>query len=355
MAYDEHRGFNRGRGNQHASSTKEDLELLVGGPNGNESLHIANADSKNANWNLGATTNPTVYIHSAINPVTEYLSFHNSSTAGVINCTGSAINLQQDGARVAVFGTGVTQIDGNLNVDQAALDTNAFSLRSSDVATVLTTIVLGPDVTTEDFFSVGKASATLGGAYVQAMAGSTATEALHIDAWGGAPATTDASTSLAAINIFAGEHNGANADADMAADSNALAVGEIDSAGARQTRLLLKADDGELHLGNATPAALDAENDVMLIREMQKASTNGGIIETIYDDNPFYDYNKLRELGIVGEKDESGFHLFALQPRLSLHEGAMWQIYTDMQDMAKALPDDVKERLPERLKQKALS
>jgi hypothetical protein len=239
----------------------------------------------------------------------------------------------------------------NIVMNQQALDTNHFSLRSSDVATVLTTIVLGPDVTTSDYFTIGKASATLGGAFIQSLAETTATEALHIEAWGGSPATTDASSSLAAVNIFVGEHNGSNADADMASNSNALAVGEITSAGARATRFLLKADDGELHLGNSTLVALDAEDDIMAVRSLQRLSSEGrGILDSLYDpSNPFNDYAKLRAMGMVGERDDDGFSLFPLQPRLALHEGAMWQLFNDLMDVAQALPNSVKSRLSDRM------
>lgn len=310
--------------------------LVIALGDSNQALHLTDAAAVATDWNVAADTHPSLYIHSNTTPATDYLLIgaHDGTTAFINNVGGTTIEL-----------------GGNLTVDQAAQDINALALRSSDVATVLTTAPLGPDVTTEDFFTIGKASATLGGAYVQSLAESTATEALHIDAWGGSPATTDTSSSLACINIFGGEHDGANADADMAADSNLLAVGEIDSSATRNTRLLLKADDGELHLGNATPAALDDYDDVSLVRSLQMDSSGGvGIRPSLYDPtNPLQNQEILRDLGIVGEKDKHGFSLFALQPRLALHEGAIWQVFNDLMAVVVSLPQTIKNALPERI------
>ena len=118
----------------------------------------------------------------------------------------------------------------------------------------------------------------------------------------------------------------------MADNSNLFSWGEIDSSNNRLTRMLLKADDGELHLGNTTLVGLDAEDDIQLVRAMQRSGSSSGIIDSEYD-NPFYSYSKLVELGLAGEKDDEGFFLFPLQSRLHAHEGAMWQMYTEMMGM----------------------
>jgi hypothetical protein len=329
-----YRGFHNGRGDATFHERPYTGELLV--PTAYRGLHFASAADADTDWNVANQTHPTLYIHSETTPATDYVSIAHD---------GTSISFTAAGATNFAFDSAV------VTMDQGAADTNHISLRSSDVATVLTTIVLGPDVTTSDYFAVGKLSATLGGAYVQSLAESGATESLEIDAWGGSPATTDTSSSLGCINIFGGEHDGANADADMASNSNLLCVGEISSSNARLTRMLLKADDGELHLGNSTLVALDAEDDVQAVRAMQRASTDGnGIIEGLYDpSNPFYNYEKLREMHLVGEKDTEGFYLFPVQPRLALHEGAIWQLYNDLMGIAQVLPRKLRDQLSERM------
>ena len=49
------------------------------------------------------------------------------------------------------------------------------------------------------------------------------------------------------------------------------------------------------------------------------------------------DYDKLREMQLVGEKDNEGFFLFPLQKRLGAHEDTMFQLYTRLMDMTERL------------------
>lgn len=240
---------------------------------------------------------------------------------------------------------------GGLTVNQGANDDHAFTLKSSDIATALSTALAASDVETDDFFVIEKNIAATGGARLTSIAESGASIAMSFEGVGGAPPTTDTSASNAHIMITGTQHDGANALVDMAADSNLLAVGERDSGGNHLTRMLLKADDGELHLGNTTLVALDSEDDVQLVRAMQKESASGGIHLTEYD-NPFYDYRKLREVGLAGERDASGFFLFPLQPRLHAHEGAIWQLYTRLEEQAKVVAEQAREIAS--LKQKLL-
>jgi hypothetical protein len=91
-----------------------------------------------------------------------------------------------------------------------------------------------------------------------------------------------------------------------------------------------------LQLGNTTLVALDAEDDVQLVRAMQRVGSDGGLIESQYD-NPFYDYQYLREKGLAGEMGNEGFFLFPLQSRLHAHEGAMWQTYIRVRQLEEKL------------------
>jgi len=224
-------------------------------------------------------------------------------------------------------------------IDGAAADGFYIGLASSDVATGLSSAGPGPTVATDDFFTVSKMSATQGGVLMQAMSegdgGSNQT--FFLDAIGGTAITTDVVGSAGQVNISVGEHDQANGLVDMAAAANILSVGEIQHTdGARLCRLLLKAN-GVLHLTNATPVALDAEDDVQLVRAMQLEGSDGtGIIESEYD-NPFYSHERLLALGLAGEKNEEGVFLFPLQRRLHAHEGAMWQTYIRVRELESKL------------------
>ena len=231
------------------------------------------------------------------------------------------------------------ETDYGLMIDGAAADGFYIGLASSDVATGLSSAGPGPTVATDDFFTVSKMSATQGGVLMQAMSegdgGSNQT--FFLDAIGGTAITTDVVGSAGQVNISVGEHDQANGLVDMAAAANILSVGEIQHTdGARLCRLLLKAN-GVLHLTNATPVALDAEDDVQLVRAMQLEGSDGtGIIESEYD-NPFYSHERLLALGLAGEKNEEGVFLFPLQRRLHAHEGAMWQTYIRVRELESKL------------------
>jgi len=190
----------------------------------------------------------------------------------------------------------------------------------------LSTLPTSGSVEADDWLGINMVESR-GGAFITVLAQPEVVFPLFLETWGGSPQTTDTSGSLGAMNFFVGEHNGANADVDMAANSNAVAWGEINSSGSRLARMILKADDGELHLGNTTLVALDDQPDALVVRAMQKTSAASGIIETEFD-NPMYDYNWLKGRGLAGEMDDEGFFLFPLQSRMHAHEGAIWQNYT---------------------------
>ena len=269
-----------------------------------------------------------------------------TSTGGVYPNAAPAMTLRGGGA-VMVGDTSNANNTAGLTVNLNGNDLHALTLKdATDVATGITTLPLSIFGTeTDDWFAVGKAAALTGGLYVLALAESTATEAAHFESWAGAPATTDTTSSLAAMNFFVGQHSGANARQDMAANSNAFVWGEIDSLGARQTRMLLKADDGELHLGNTTLVALDAEDDIALVRSLQRIRTaNRGITPTAFE-HPPYDYAALRNVGVVGERDANGEFLICIQPYLNLHDGAIWQLYCQSAALRERLTQ-LERRLP---------
>lgn len=259
---------------------------------------------------------------------------------------------------LAIIGAGAVTSHANMTgpglvISQAGNDTLALALKSSDVATGLTSGTLTLDVAVDDYATLSKYNAAEGGLLLQAVAedGGSSAIVLQIEAYGATAETTDTTASVGLINLQAAEHDAANATIAAPANQNIFTVRGYSGANTPATRLLLKGDDGELHLGNATPVGLDHEDDVMAVRALQRVTSAGrGIIDSMYDPaSPFYDYDKLRELGIVGPKDERGEYLFALQPRLALHEGALWQLYNDLMDVAMALPAEIQAKITGRM------
>jgi hypothetical protein len=260
-----------------------------------------------------------------------------------------AIMDDETGTGLLVFATTPTLTTPILGVaagtsvvwDQGTADTAIVSFRSTtDVGTGMTTLPLSAfDVAANAYLTIGKKSATSGGAYIVAVGESADSESLYFEAWTGTPATTDTTATRGVMNFYVGQHDNSNADADMAANSSGFTWGEITSAGAYATRMLLKADDGELHLGNTTLVALDGEDDIAAVRGLQRYNSRdvGIILTDVEPSQPIYDYEELRRIGVIGEKDDEGETLIRVQPYLSLHDGAIHQLNIKMQEMAQEI------------------
>ena len=165
---------------------------------------------------------------------------------------------------------------------------------------------------------------------------------LIVQGFAGAPATTDTTSGGAAIIFDAGQHNGVGTLTNMAADSNLFAIRAISGAGSAQVRFLLKADDGELHLGNTTLVALDQHDDAALLRAYETQRTSGGVVKTEFDKFVKYNAEDLTEIGILGrvtpEEAAKGVEpLWSITRHVQLLNGAVWQQRLQMQVLAKAL------------------
>ena len=136
-----------------------------------------------------------------------------------------------------------------LTINQGAADNVILGLKSSDVATALTSITTQA-VETDDFLTISKSSATLGGALVQVLAEDDALGTVaRIASYGGTATTTKSTAGRALIELYASEHNGANALADITADGNVFGV--LARRGGADVALALLDEDGDLWLGGA--------------------------------------------------------------------------------------------------------
>ena len=225
-----------------------------------------------------------------------------------------------------------------LTINQGAADNQAFALKSSDVITNLTTATITQDVETDDYCTVSKGSAAVGGFILQGLAEDDVALAssIYIQGYGGVGQTTDTTANQGLVAIFAAEHDGANGLRNAPADQNLFSIASW-SAGAYTARLILKGDDGELHLGNTTLVALDTEDDPQYVRALIMERTRGdGVIPDPYY-KPTYDYEALKRIGVVGEKDRRGEYLIRVQSYLGLHDMAIWQLYVSQRRIAERI------------------
>lgn len=106
MANPDFRGFHRGIGDD---SNKPVLEILVGGEGTAtypRSLHIAQSSAETTDWNVSASADPIVYVHSTTTPATDYVSVTHDGTTGTITSAGGILNLTGTGSVVVNEGSG---------------------------------------------------------------------------------------------------------------------------------------------------------------------------------------------------------------------------------------------------------
>lgn len=158
-----------------------------------------------------------------------------------------------------------------ITVNQGANDNQAIALKSSDVATVLTSVTAAA-VETDDYLTVQKFSATLGGALVQALAEDAATATvLALNAYGGTANTAKDATARALIEVYAAEHDGANALADITADGNVFAIRA--RRGAADVTVMFVDEDGDLYIDGAGGVGTVGTFDNLPDHEVARAIT----------------------------------------------------------------------------------
>jgi hypothetical protein len=148
------------------------------------------------------------------------------------------------GGMVYIGDTANANMTLGLTANQGANDNQIVALKSSDVATVLTTAPLGSDNETDDFLTIEKWAATTGGARIKVLGENAAvTTNLAFESYGGQADTTKSTAGRALIEFYASQHDGANALSAVGADGNIFGI-----RGTTINTVLLVDEDGDLWL-----------------------------------------------------------------------------------------------------------
>ena len=194
--------------------------------------------------------------------------------------------------------------------------------KSSEIAHGLASAILSQE--TDDFLVLRKRVAATGGLVMQVtMEDGADNNVFLLAVAGGIGDTTDTSSSTGLITMQATEHDGANALINAPVNQNIFVI-QSRSAGADTTRLLLKGDDGELHLGTTTLVALQDHNDAALIEDFEVYRTTEQEGKTFIQLSPAY--QRLQDVGLVGkitaeEWDRGIRPLYSVQRLQQLHSG----------------------------------
>lgn len=177
-----------------------------------------------------------------------------------------------------------------LVADQAGNDDYILVFKSSDVATGLTSIVASANnVETDDYFAIDKFAAATGGVRMAALGENAAvTSNLVIESYGGQPDTTKtAAAGRGLVEIYASQHDGANALSNITNDGNVMAV--RCRKGGADVSVMIVDEDGDVHVSGDLDAnagkvyAATSPSFTIAPNYVQAGGVNNAITVTLTD------------------------------------------------------------------------
>lgn len=225
-----------------------------------------------------------------------------------------------------------------LTINQGAADDQALALKSSDVAHAATTLAEA-----DTYGAFAKNVATTGGLMITGFKdadGSVLGGALVLRGVLDETAadTTKSTAATGIVQVIAGIE-ATNTIGAAGADENLFVI--TDGAGATQFILDV---EGSPH-SNAAAATYDTFDDLALVRSY--AVDAAGYVKSKWDDYVLANKQLLVDIGVIGKtKGLPGEKPLLNHVRLmQVHNGALWQLFEDVMEIASALPDESKAKL----------
>ena len=209
-----------------------------------------------------------------------------------------------------------------LTINQGANDDGIFAFKSSDVGHAMTGIEEA-----DTYGSFRKVTPTGGGLRIRGYTDGdgAASEAIMLQGFlGEAADTTDTSSSSGVVTV-----NGSVTDAGTSVTVVADA-GNVFTVENNGTARVLVKGNGDMHVTNTTLTALDNENDVGLVRAMQRESSNGlGMAMTKWDDEMTTNSDDLKRVGALSSQGD----FRVVQRYQDVLGGAIWQTHTRQMEL----------------------
>ncbi|HAI41972.1 MAG TPA: hypothetical protein DCM40_29555, partial [Maribacter sp.] len=227
-------------------------------------------------------------------------------------------------------------------LEQLTQDDHIMEFRSTgDIAHGFT-----DKVPTTTFGAFKKCSATAGGLMVRGFRESgTSHSALRLEGSLNANANTGKNTSAhGVIRMEAHQQSGAG-HATLQSNGNIMTVGT------NGTVRVIFDQEGQVHLDStAITNAFDDYDDAMLVRAMSTTTAPKAIIQNEFDKYVKYNEKTLIEAGLLGEVSEEekkkGVRPLVNSTGLQkLHNGAIWQQYSEMQQMKQLMYETMVEMI----------
>ena len=184
---------------------------------------------------------------------------------------GSGDVVINDAAVLFVNDTANASMTVGMTINQGANDDIAFSLKSSDVDTGITSLATR-DCEVDDYFTIAKRDLAGGGAHLQSLQEDDASGiSFQLSAWGGAAATGKTTGVQGLIHLYVAEHDGSNAIANLTSNGNVLSIAAR-VGGANVTRMLVD-EDGDLY--SVTSAqTFDTVDDLAMVESYDMIRNN---------------------------------------------------------------------------------
>ena len=236
-------------------------------------------------------------------------------------------------------GIGVTDPNALLELDQGGDDDEIMKFVSSDVTHGITDISGQADV----YAAFKKTQGATGGLTIRGFkqGGQDAGQALKLFGYlAEAADTTKATTGTGVVQVNAGITDGGAGAQVLGSDGNVFAVRNYGT-----TAFIVDAE-GDVHCnggiddGGLTTAEsramdnFDEFEDAHLVRAFDISKSGRGFIDNKFDEFVEYNHEKLAELKLVGRDDDgTPNHFINVTGMQRLHNGAIWQQYTELQKM----------------------
>ena len=289
---------------------------------------FCNTAGSNEKIRLEGTTDPYIrWCESATNKAyiqwstSGYLYFANQEHNKYFTLTSSGLSIG-DSANA-----NMTQ---GLTINQAANDDEILAFKSSDVAHGVTDLA-----ETDTFCFLKKAGVNDGGLQLYGLSGGT--RAVEIIGLSTSDNTTK-STSGDGNIVLGARKKSSTSTTSVGSDGNLMVIRNVNT-----TRFIFDAE-GSFH-ADVESTTFDAYDDAQLVRAYD-LSHGKGMIESKFDQFIDYNHETLAELKLVGrEEDGTPNRMVNVTGMQHLHNGAIWQQYTEMQKMKELMYDTMVEMI----------
>ena len=230
-----------------------------------------------------------------------------------------------NGGLVSIGDTANANMTTGLTINQGANDNEILAFKSSDIAHGVTATT-----ETDTFARFSKAAPNDGGFRIDGYA-DTGTPGLELTGLSPSDTATRDTSASAVIILSAIKKNGTNPD-DRDANKNIVVFRN------RNTTRFIWNSDGDFY-ADVNSHTFDHYNDAQLARTFD-LSQGRGVIQSKFDNFINYNHEKLAELELVGrEKDGTPNTFVNVTGMQRLHNGAIWQQYTEIEKMKELMYD----------------